>query len=314
MDAIFSRKKKWGNLLLLLIGLSELGVFAMVLLDNPDAPGIVAIFLIMGLLFSGVAVGSLSINRGAFLRIEEHTIRGKYHWFGRIDCDLAEVAFAQLQLNGLMLLLKNGKRHSILGIENDWELCSAIRRRIHVPEAESPDVLRQQLAQLRAQRKKDILWVLGGLVLMVVCFLLVVWLLSRKELLEKTDWVILGVLGGLELLTLAGTFYMAVRGGNKLLPIYWLDYRLRGAVILSQPLVPGNVRGVYTDENHNGRITLFGFPGQESVYFCVEDFDRNCTLVTVHTSEIHENLSQLNSHGFLDGLLDITAFCTACSE
>ena len=143
MEGIFLRKKTSIWLVLLLLCSLFFIVFA-VYQQGVDT-GEALSFLIIGVLMGLVAISAMLMNRGAYFRIENNRIKAKYHWFGRLDCSIKEVQFVMPQINTLTLLLKNGKRHVIIGIENPWALSSAIRKLNFKPEAEAPDTLRKQL-------------------------------------------------------------------------------------------------------------------------------------------------------------------------
>ena len=309
MDGIFIRKKTnaW-HILLLLCGIFFIALYIFLNIVDSEATSELLAFLIFGILLSFFAIPSMLLNHGAYIRIEENFIHAKYHWFSSIDCNIDEVAFVLPQINTLTILLKNGKRHVIMGVENSWPLSSVIRRQNFSFEAESPIVLRQKLDHVQAVRKKELWWVLGGITLMFANIFIAVLLTGGKDLHEfgKLDWILFAVMGFIELLTLIGLFYAAGRCGKHLVPIEQLKYRLRGAMIASQPLPSNNIKNVYTDENHTGRIIVCGFPNDESVYYCVQEFAGNFELETVHTSEIYDNKDELPEDGF-STLIDVTS-------
>ena len=84
-----------------------------------------------------------------------------------------------------------------------------------------------------------------------------------------------------------------------------LIYRLRGAIIASQPLPASKTTAVYTDEDFSGRIVVCGFPKDESVYYCVQEINGSFELETVHTSEVFDSADKLPKDKF-SPLMDIT--------
>lgn len=309
MDGIFIRKKTsiW-LILLLLCGIFFIALYIFLNSVDSEATSELLTFLIFGILLILVTIPSMLLNHGAYIHIEENSIHAKYHWFGRIDCNIDEVAFVLPQINTITILLKNGKRHVIMGVENSWPLSSAIRRQIFALETESPNDLRQKLDHAQAVRKKELWWVLGCIALMFANIFIAVLLTGGRDLdkFGKLDWTLFAVMGFIELLTLIGLFYAAGRCGKHLLPIEQLKYRLRGAVIASQPLPSNNIKNIYTDENYTGRIIVCGFPNDASVYYCVQEFTGNFALETVHTSEIYNDKDALPGDGF-SALIDITS-------
>lgn len=309
MDGIFIRKKTniW-NVLLLLCGVSFVALYVFLNIVDSEATSELLVFLIMGILCGLVGVASMLLNHGAFVHVTENTIKAKFHWFGKLDCSIDDVEFVLPQINTLTILLKNGKRHVIIGVENSWVLSSAIRRQSFEIEAEAPDSIRNQLAEAQATRKKELWWVFGGVALMFVNVFIAVLLTGGRDLHEfsKLDWTIFVAMGFVELTTVIGLFYAAQRCGKHLLPIEQLKYRLCGAIIATYPLPTNNTTAVYTDENHTGRIVVCGFPNDESVYYCVQEIVGNFELETVHTSEIYDSIDELPVDAF-SALIDITA-------
>lgn len=309
MDGIFIRKKTniW-LILLSLCGICFIALYIFLNIVDSEATSELLTFLIVGILLSLVSISSMLLNHGAYICIEENTIKAKYHWFGRLDCSIGDVEFVLPQINTLTILLKSGKRYVIMGVENSWALSSAIRRQRFEIEAEAPDSIRQQLTQAQATRKKELWWLLGGSALMFANIFIAVLLTGGRDLHEfgKLDWILFAVMGFIEQLTLIGLFYAAERCGKHLLPIEQLKYRLRGAIIAAHPLPANNTTAVYTDENHTGRIVVCGFPNDKSVYYCVQEFVGNFELETVHTSEIYDSIDELPEDGF-STLIDVTS-------
>lgn len=308
MEGFFVHKKA-GSWLFLLCGIFSLGLYVFLNTVDPAATGEVVIFIIFGVVLCLSALISLQFNRGASLCADEAGIRAKYHWFGKLDCAMGDVAFVLPQMNTLTILLKNGKRHTIMGVENSWELSRYIRRECFAPEADPPDDLRRELKSAQAARKTELAWVITGTVLMFANIFITVYLTGGQDLnaFGTRDWTVFAVMGIVELATVLGLFRAAGRCGNALLPIEALKYRLRGAVILSQPLPFPHPRRIYTDEDYTGRITVCGFPNDEDVYYCVEEFSNSLHLETVFTSEVCTDAQNWPEEGFRE-LLDLTPF------
>jgi len=306
MAGVFKRRKL-GSILCLLCGLFLIGLFLFFRFADSESTKGAYIGIALGGAITLFSIISLFFNYKAHFEIADGRILSKYHWFGKLDCNISDVAFADAQLNTLSILLRNGKRHVIMGIENSWPLASAIRRQIFSVEAESPDTLRQELASAQAARKKDLYQVIGGVALLFVNIFIAVLLTGGKETYDFStrDWTVFAIMGAIEILIVIPLFYFADRCGKQLLPIQQLEYRLRGAIIATQPLPAGNVREVYTDENYFGRIAVCGFPNSEEVYYCVQEFTGRYSLETVQTSEIYPGADELIAEGLLD-YIDIT--------
>lgn len=308
MDGIFIRRKTniW-LVLLLLCGIFFVALYAFLNIVDSEATGELLAFLIMGILCGLIAIPSMLLNHGAYIHVAENTIKAKYHWFGRLDCCIDDVAFVLPQINTLTILLKSGKRHIIMGVANSWALSSAIRRQCFEIEAETPDSIHSKLAAAQTARKKELWRLFGGSALLFANIFIAVLLTGGRDLHEfsKLDWTLFTVMGFIELATVIGLFYTADRCGKHLLPIEQLKYRLRGAVIATHPLPTNNTVAVYTDENHARRIVVCGFPNDAAVYYCVQEIVGNFALETVHTSEIYDSADELPEEEF-SVLIDIT--------
>lgn len=310
MEGIFLRKKTsiWLVLLLLCsLFFVVCGVYQQ-RVDTGDAFS----FLVIGILTGLVAIPTILMNRGAYLRIGQDRIKAKYHWFGRLDCGIDEVQFVMPQTNTLTLLLKNGKRHVIMGIENPWAISSAIRKLNFKPEAEAPDTLRQQLKKLQTVRNRELLLTVGSIVAMFANIFIAVALTGGRELRDfsSLDWLLFSVMGFVELGTVMGLFCCAGRCGKHQLPIEHLKYRLRGAIIATEPLPSNTVKAVYTDENHTGRVVVCGFPNDEGVYYYTQMTVGLLLLETTHTSKVYDSEEQLP----MEELIDITESLLASNE
>lgn len=309
LKAIFFKKKKFWDIVCLLCGLSLIGLFVFIgYKDSEATTGGILIGVIMGTFFSTIGIIFLLFNFRAYLYIENGHIKGKYHYFGKIDCNVTDVDFVLPQVNTLTILLKNGKRHTISGVGNTWELSSEIRRQIFKLEPEIPDGTYLELKNVQAARKKDVHLVFGGVALMFINIFITVLLTGSREMSDfsKLDWSLFAVMGVIEVLTIITMSYFAGKSSKRLFPIEHLIYRLKGANVASQPLPSGNVIRVYTDENYNGRIVVYGFPNDGGVYYCVQEFlGDDFRLDTVHTSEIYENEEALAEKTDFHSLIDI---------
>ncbi len=307
MDGVFLRKKFNGWLFLLFVcGLFFIGLYIFLNIVDPKATSELLTFLIMGILIILVVIPSWLLNFGAFVHIDENSIKAKYHWFGRIDCKLSDVTFAVARVNTLIIQLKDGKTHTIMGIENSWPLASLIRRNMLFESTEQPETLIGKLNDLKSAKKIGLIYVCSGLALMFINIFVTVFLTGEREMHEfsKIDWTIFAIMGVAELVIIIVTFYFAQRTGKNNIPIEKLQYAIKRTIIETKPLLPGFVIAVYTDDDYIGRITLFGYPHQSAVYYSVQKLDPEYNLVQEYTSETFES-----QEGLLEGfrsLIDIT--------
>lgn len=133
------RKKTFWNILCFASGLVLIALFLFLKYIDSEASNDVYFVFILGTVFCVCSLVSLLFNHGAFVQIEENHIRAKFHWFGKLDCCLDDIAFVMAQTNTLSILMKNGKRQIIMGLENPWPLSSAIRKHIFSIENALPN-------------------------------------------------------------------------------------------------------------------------------------------------------------------------------
>ena len=141
---------------------------------------------------------------------------------------------------------------------------------------------------------------------MFITLFATIYLTGARDLDEfgKIDWIIFAIMCVMEILIIIITFSFALKIGKTNIPIEKLQYDIQRRIIETKPLLPGNVIKVVTDENYSGRITLYGYPNQDSVYYVVQNIASDFTLFKSYESEIFENVEQLQDG--LEELIDIT--------
>lgn len=307
MEGMFLRKKfnVW-LFLLFLCGLAFIGMYIFLNIVDPTATSKLLTFLIVGIMMCLVVIPSWLLNSGAFIHIDEDSIKAKYHWFGKIDCKLSDVVFAVARVNTLIIQLKDGKTHTIMGIENSWPLASIIRRNMSFEVTEQPETLNEKLNNLKANKKNGLIYVCSGVALMFVIIFITVFLTGEREMHEfsNIDWTIFAIMVATEIATAVATFYFAGKTGKNNIPIEKLQYEIQRRIIETQPLLPGFVIAVYTDENYTGRITLFGYPNDSAVYYSVQEFASDYTLFRACTSDVYDSQEELPAN--FETLIDIT--------
>lgn len=304
---MFLRKKFNIWLFLLFVcGLFFIGLYIFLNIVDPKATSELLTFLIIGILTILVVIPLWLLNFGAFIHIDEDSIKAKYHWFGKIDCKLSDVVFAVARVNTLIIQLKDGKTHTIMGIENSWPLASIIRRNMSFEVTEQPEILMEKLNNLKATKKNGLIYVCSGVALMFVIIFITVFLTNDREMHEfsNIDWTIFAIMSAIELATVITTFYFAGKTGKNNIPIEKLQYEIQRRIIETQPMLPGFVIAVYTDENYTGRITLFGYPHDSAVYYSVQEFASDYTLFRAYTSDVYDSQEELPSD--FETLIDIT--------
>lgn len=267
------------------------------------------VLLFVAILASVVEIFVLTFNRGAYFRVEEGRIRARYHWFGRMDCELEDLEFIHGQNMTINLLLKDGKQRAIAFVSNAEAVCADVRRLTFSAEREAPTDLMEQLEKVHQKRRRDVYWEIAGCTLIFVNIALLVLATGGRETdaFSSRDWAICWVMTVIECATVFATFWIAHRCGRQLMDIYFLRHRLQSAVIASQVLPSNCVKAVYTDIDLNGRVVVCGLPNDSILYYMVQEFDDHFHLITVETSAFFENEEDLMEELAMD-LIDITSW------
>ena len=305
-NGVFKHNKATG-ITIILSGILLIALFIFIGFKDPDATlnGLL-VGCGLGTFFCLIGTGFLLFNYNSFFYIDNGHIKGKYHYFGKINCNICDVAFTLGRNQTLIIQLKDGKTHTIMGIKNAWQLASIIRQNTPFEVAEQPESLIEELNNFKSDKKKGLIYVCSGLVLMFVIIFITVFLTGEREMHEfsNIDWTVFAIMCAIEIVTVIATFYFASKTGKNNVPIEKLKYCIRRTIIETQPLLPGNVIKVFTDENYTVRLTFFGYPNEDSVYYAVQEFASDYTFFKSYESEIFENIEQLQ--GGFEALIDIT--------
>ena len=307
MEGMFLRKKF--NIWLFMLfacGLFFIGLYIFPNIIDAESTSEPLTFLFTGILIILFVVPSWLLNYGAFIRIDEDSIKAKYHWFGKIDCKLSDVTFAVARMNTLIIQLKDGRTHTIMGIGNSWSLASVIRQNMPFESTEQPEVLIERLNSLKLATKKAVIYVYSGLALMFINIFVTVFLTGGREMYEfsKTDWTIFAVMSVIEIVTIIMTFYYVTKTGKNNVPIEKLQYAIRRKIIEANPLSQGYIIAVYADYNYTVRVTVYGYPHQNAVYYLVQELDSEYNLVRAYLSDTYESQEELLE--VFEKLIDIT--------
>lgn len=307
IEALFKRKYAT-NAVALLCGALLICLFIFLFFADSEAS--------LKNLFIGVGFGAISCvfgvigllwNFNAYLYMDEDgTIKGKYHWFGKIDCRISDVEFALGQVNTLSVQLKSGKIYIIMGIENSRFVAEEIRRRMPFDASGQPEAMLEKLNELKSARKKGIINMCAGYVLMLINILLIAFLLDERDFHEfsKADWFIFFVMGVITIATVVGVFCIADKTGRKNIPIESMQYAVRRTIIETKPLLPGFIIAVYADDDYYERVTVYGYPHLNAVYFTVQRLDAEYDLVRAYSSETYDDEDEFPYEMY--SMIDIT--------
>lgn len=306
-NAIFKRKY-FANVLCLVCGLLIIGLFLLAwFLDSEANLQDLLSGVLWGVLICVVSIICLFYNYGAYLLIDNQgNIKGKYHFIGKLHCHLSDVAYAAGRFNTLIIELKSGKTYTIMGIEEPWLLASVIGRHLSFDVTQQPEELIKKQNDLKVARKKAMIYAFVGAALLFAILFVTVLLTGQREMYEFTlmDWIIFALMCVAETATTVAMFYFAIKLGKYNVPIERLQYQIQRRIVETSPVLPGKVIKVFADEKYTGRMTVFGYPNDDSVYYTVQKFAPDHTLAGVYESKVFENIEQLSDA--VAPLIDIT--------
>ena len=66
---------------------------------------------------------------------------------------------------------------------------------------------------------------------------------------------------------------------------------------MTAPIQPGNAIKLLIDDDIYAsiRLTIFGYPNSDNVYFTVEQVNRNYEIECIHTSRVYTNINELTA-------------------
>lgn len=316
MEGVF-RARLWTavyNIMALISGVFLMGLFSVLLAGGSEELGgdaLLAWFFI-GFGFLAAALGgvSLYVNRRAFVRVDDRTIRGYFHFGLSLECGLDDIDAVSYGGTGLNLRLKNGKNYNMHNLENACALGVFIKRRLPLrPLTEKTEAeLRQTLNEARSKRKKLALELLFSFVLVFAGIFLTEWLTGGRELRDflPADWKIFCAMIAADAV-LAVMVVILVRRVVRLNEVCQRNLEdLYLLILRTAPLPPGNARKVFISlEDHPPiRVTVCGFPHSDEVYYIIEELGDEQKPETVHESGIYPSLEALGPE--LEGLREIT--------
>ncbi len=284
------------NIIMISCGLFLIGLF--IFFNYSDDKSVFNDFVSGIILGSTIFIGGmigLLFNFKPSLVIENNRIKGRVGWFQRFDADVSEVDFVTQGLKSVVIHMKNGKRYDVVALENYIEIYYAILEGIQFELNETPKELKTKIEKAKSQNKKEIFFVVFFMIMMFANIFIAAFLTDMKEMYDfnKRDWTAMAIMGAVELMTVAFCLYFATKPYKTALSVKRNEYIIRKTLVEKTPLKTGNVIGVYTDKDRSGRITLFGFPNNNSVYYTWETINANYELVEVHLSEVFESSEEL---------------------
>lgn len=253
------------------------------------------LFSLLGLGLIALAAASFLADRHAFLTLDEEGVCGRYGLRGALACRYADIAVVETGIRQLILQQKDGRRYNILGLENAEELCGELRRRTDGAPWEDAKQLEAEMARLADKRKKLCRKLFLFAVLLFVNIGICVVLTGGRELQDFTgmDKGIGLVFAMLEIGILVWMFWRADQCGKQGTELRLYQARLRRAVLGTVPAPAGNLRAMYMDTEYRRRVSVFGYPHSEEVYFTLEALDPNLQLISKGQSRIYPDWKEL---------------------
>lgn len=266
-------------------------------------------FVCFGLFCSIFCGISLYVNRKAYIHVDDQTISAFCHFGLTLECNLSEVSNVSYGGTGLNIQLKNGKKYNLINLENAYQIGKYIQKRIFVKSTISidKDVLISAILPLRKKRKRE------GFS-SIICFLLifpVIFLTAAltewKDLHEfgSDDWAVFSIMSGIGVIVIV-VFCILLR--KYLLDTEELN-KMQGTlyqtILQTAPVQPGNAIKLFIDDDvcASIRLTIYGYPNLDEVYFTIEQVNQSFEIECIHTSGVYSNISELSPE--VEGMTEI---------
>ncbi len=301
MDGVFKNRKTAyiTGILCLIAGVYLISIHSYRLFMGFAEPNVrrCVFFLCCGVIAVVSGVLTLSYNHGAYLHMTENGISAKSRWRMSFACSYSEIAFVTYGIYSLIVRLKSGEIHTVSGITNGRVLCDAIREKWEAltdPEARKT-MMFSELNRLAKERRRETIRLV---VLMSLIFLLIPlcnYLTGFRELPEFTrqDWVIFIPFLAAEIGATVLSFLFAEKFGEKNTVQNGMRSYLKELILYTSPLLPGNPMVIYFGTMDRVRITVYGLPRAENVYYCIEFLDRTYQLVCIYRSQLFSCIDEL---------------------
>lgn len=76
-------------------------------------------------------------------------------------------------------------------------------------------------------------------------------------------------------------------------------------ILQTTPVQPGNAIKLYIDDDvySSIRLTIYGYPNSDEVYFTVEQVNQSFEIERIHTSRVYSNINELSPE--VEGMTEI---------
>ena len=164
----------------------------------------------------------------------------------------------------------------------------------------SPDIdeLLAAIPPLRKKRKCEGISSIFCFLLIFPGIFLTAALTGWKDLHEFSsyDWTVFTIMAGIGVITIV-VFCMLLRKyllhTDELNKIQGTLYQI---ILQTAPVQPGNAIKLFIDDDIYAsiRLTIYGYPNSDEVYFTVEQVNQSLEIECIHTSRIYSNINELS--------------------
>ena len=311
MEGIFYQKKKAvkRSAMMLAAGVVIIGGAVWMALTAGYSVPFDAVILIMlissgAIMLTGGAM-TLASRAGARFQVDADKVRAKLGMFKRIDAPTGDIIFAHSTSMRLFLSLKNGREYAVSGLANAKELCGYILSVIP-PFYVDPDIknkLKEECRRIAAKRKHGFLFLALVIVLVLVAGPLADGVMEDAGIGDLTSIIISG--GVTCVLVISSLFVVSVFENGVFGFLEVKTSMLRRIAVELDPLPPGELKAVFTDDEHTERVTVIGVPESDEAYYVVEKPDENFDLEMYFRSDLYES-AEAAIDALDDDLFEIT--------
>lgn len=289
MEGIF-KKKYLLDILFLFLGASSIGLYLFIASVDTQTAHEIIIFIILSILLCSISIIDICLKHNTYLRINDHHLSARYHFYKKIECDLSEIEFASSAFGILTLYLKNGTSYTVTGLENGHLISSFILKNIDVAFDQPLDDLFRELSILKNKHKRILPYFFIFISLWILFFIIFINLTGDKEFYEFTrrDWTNISIFGILIIFNFLPFFYISILVKNKTRCIERLKYKIQWTAIKFTPLPDGNIIHVFTDSAYSFRLCFIRVPDCQRFYYTLEKFDKSLSLIKKYISEVYK--------------------------
>lgn len=266
-------------------------------------------FICFGIFISILCSISLYVNRKAHIHVDEHKISAFCHYGLSLECELSDVSSVSYGGTGLNIQLKSGKKYNLMNLNNAYQIGKYLQKRLFVKPTISldKDKLIATITPLRKKRKREGISSIFCFLLIFPGIFLTAALTGWKDLHEfsSNDWTIFSIMLGVGVFVVV-IFSILLRKcllhTDELNKMQGMLYQ---TILQTAPVQSGNAIKLFIDDDIYAsiRLTIFGYPNSDEVYFTVEGVNQSYEIECIHTSRVYPNIEELTSE--VEGMTEI---------